>query len=261
MALRVRLAALSRLVASIALIAAPLRAQSSLPASDATVRASVVTDTVPPDTARHIPADDPYLYGVAVGAIVVPIVAAFAAAPLALWGGLRGPSKMNFLADHGAAQLTLGGIFTQGQTWADAADFEVVRNSVHAELQVEDYWRPRHVRYLTARGGYLWHPRSYTAGGVTIGYVAADGDPSQRGPELGLPLFAGSADALLRLEPTYVFSPSGILWSYRLQLEASLPGQRYFAGANMTWKSLELTEDDRPDFAARAVSIVVGTRF
>lgn len=198
----------------------------------------------------------------AVAALAIPdsVVGAFAAAPL-MWIGPRGRTQMALLEDHRAAQLSVGGRFHAGQTWADAAGFELVENGVHAELQVEDYWRPRHVRYLTMRGGPLWHPRSFSAGSLTLGYVYADGDPLQRGPEVGAPLFVGSSIGSMRFEPTYVVSPSGILWSYRLQAEASLPRGAWFAGANMTWKSLQLTEDTRHDFAASAASIVVGTRF
>jgi hypothetical protein len=71
----------------------------------------------------------------------------------------------------------------------------------------------------------------------------------------------GNSSTTMRLEPTYVFSPDGLLWSYRVQLEAAVPRTPCIAGANMTWKSLTLTSNDRHDFAASAVSVVLGARF
>lgn len=218
-------------------------------------------DTLPADTAVRRPIHPAWAYLIAPGMIVLPVVAAFAPAPLARWYGARGDTRMGVLDDHQAAQLTLGGRFHAGQTWANAAGVEGFRSGMHAELQAEDYWRPHHVRYLSLRGGPLWHPRRISAGGLTVGYVHADGDPTQSGPEIGLPFMTGLKQTTLRLEPTYVFSSSGLLWSYRMQFDQGLPGAPLFVGANMTWKSLQLTRNERHDFAASAVSILVGARF
>jgi hypothetical protein len=224
---------------------------------------SILKDSLPPDSIRGGPIHDPRMYlMVYAGIFVLPVVLVTAPAPLAKWWGEPGRTAMAFLDDHWAAYVSVGGYFHRGQTWAHSASLEVLRKSVHAELHVEDFWRPRHVRYFTLRAGYLWHPRRRAAGGVTLGYVHADRDPAQRGLEIGVPLFVGSSSGTMRLEPTYVLSSSGLLWSGRLQLEFHIPGGPYFVGANMVGKSLQLRSDpSRDDLAARAVTLLFGTRF
>lgn len=234
-----------------------LAAQDPAPHDSARVD-STRADTLrgPPDVPVH-PAWAGMFY---LCALVGPVVAPFAPGPFALIGP-KGPSEMAFVRDHEAWYASVGGRFSKGQTWANSVDFESVRHDVHTELLVEDYWRPQHVRYFTLRGGWLWHPKQYAAAGATLGYVHSDGDPSQRGPELGLPLYLGNDDFTARLEPTYVASPDGALWSYRVQVEGTLvPHSPFFVGAAATWKSLTLTSDSRHDFAAQAFSILVGSR-
>jgi hypothetical protein len=106
------------------------------------------------------------------------------------------------MKDHVAFHVSLGGRFAEGETWANALSIELLRKPVYAELRAEDFWRPRHIRYLTARAGYLWHPKVAAAGGLTIGYVHAEGATSQTGLELGLPLFIGRETMTMRFEPT-----------------------------------------------------------
>jgi hypothetical protein len=248
------------LALALALAAGPLAAQDRAP-RDSTRADSTRADSTRADTLRRLahPVD-------ATAALVVPValfaapVLAFVPAPFAAFGP-KGPSEMMFMRDHEAWYASVGGRFSKGQTWANSLNFESVRNDVHTELLVEDYWRPQHVRYFNLRGGWLWHPTRFAAGGVTLGYVHSDGDLSQRGPELGVPLYCGNADLNLRLEPTYVASPDGALWSYRLQVEGTLvPNSPFFVGASATWKSLTLSSDSRHDFAAQAFSILVGSR-
>jgi hypothetical protein len=193
--------------------------------------------------------------------IAVGFVIALAPAPLAKWWGESGANEMALLEDHSAASLSLGGRFAEGETWANGVSLEMMRRPVRAEVQMEDFWRPRHVRYITARGGYVWHPRRAAAGGVTIGYVHSDGDAAQSGPELGLPLFIGSRDMTMRIEPTYVFSAEGPLWTYRLQMEGYFPRREYFAGFAMVLRSYPLRSNAGDEFAAQAVTALFGKRF
>jgi hypothetical protein len=238
--------------------ASPALGQSSSLPRDSAATDSATRVAARVDTVRRAHGD-----AAAIGYAVLPatIVGAFVAAPFALWIGPRGDTRMSFLADHEAVSLSVAGRFTYGQTWANSVEIESVRSGVHSELQVEDYWRPHHLRYFTLRAGPLWHPRRYSAGGVTLGYVHTEGDPLQRGPELGLPLFVGTRTGNARFEPTYIFSRDGILWSYRIQLEGSIPHSPFFAGANATWKSLTLTSDSRQDFAANVFGVMLGSTF
>ena len=249
----------------VALLATP-PCRAALAQQPPAPRDSVPGDTVPSDsTISRRPIHSPMMYLILpIGgalAVAATAIAAIAPAPAARWYGAPGPTEMALLRDHGAAYASVGGIFQRGQTWARSVDVEVVRGGVHGELQAEDFWRPRHVRYLTARGGYLWHPRRRSAGGVTLGYVYADGDPRQRGPELGLPLYIGDSAGTMRLEPTYVLSPAGLRWSYRMQVELYVPGRPYFAGASLVGKELSLASGTDCNFAASAVTLLVGTRF
>ena len=88
----------------------------------------------------------------------------------------------------------------------------------------------------------------------------ANGDPRQRGFELGVPLYFGAGSGTLRLEPTYVASPEGPLWSYRLQGELAIPRTCFFAGAAFNWKSLPLTSERRQDFQGQTLTLLIGTR-
>lgn len=261
----VRYAALA-LAVSLAIPAAaacgPALAQTPAAPADSVPKESVASDSLPPDSVRARPIHPPWAYLILPAAVAAAVVAGFAPAPAARWIGPRGPNDMAFMDDHWAVYGSVGALFHAGETWANSASLEVVRRGVHVEVHAEDFWRPRHVRYLTARGGYLWHPRRQAAGGVTLGYVHVDGDRARRGAELGLPLTVGNRIGTVRLEPTYVFAPGGTLWSYRLQVERYLPRRRHFVGASVTGKSQPFASES-PDarFAASAVSLVFGTRF
>lgn len=223
---------------------------------------SIRRDSTPPDSMQRVaphPVHPSWAPLVMPGLLVIPLVAAFVPTPLA-WIGPRGATEMAFLQDHEAAYVSAGGRFSKGETWANGVALESVRSDVHTELLLEDFWRPRHVRYLTARAGYLWHPTRFAAAGATLGFVHATGDPRQHGPELGVPLYLGGSAGTLRLEPTYVASREGALWSYRLQAEGTIPHTPFFAGAAVNWKSLPLTSNARQDFQGQTLTLLFGTR-
>jgi hypothetical protein len=223
---------------------------------DSVPKDSVQRDTLRADTVLSRPVDNPIML------ILLPatVLLMVAPAPLAMWGE-SGPTEMTFLHEHRAVRVSAGGQFHERQGVANSVEFEVVRKQTLAQLQAEDYWRPRHVRYLTARVGYLWHPKRVTAGAVTVGYVHADGDPAQSGPELGFPLFLGNSTITLRFEPTYVVSQHGPLWSERMQLESDLPWRSYFVGASLVGKSQPLWLRSQDHLFASAVTVLVGSRF
>ena len=237
---------MTRVANQIALIACGVAVGSAAAGAQSSPGDSARTDTNPPRTVSGHPVHDPRMFA---AAILAPFVIAGAPA-LAIFVGERGPTEIGFLADHQSLQLSAGGRFELGQTWTNAAEIEVVQRDIHTELIAEDFWGAHHLRYLTARVGPLWHPRRYTAGGVTLGYGHVDGDGEQGGLEVGLPLVAGGPTTLMRLEPTYIIAPIGLLWSYRLQVEAAIPGGPFVAGANMAWKADPLTSNVRRSFAA-----------
>jgi hypothetical protein len=223
---------------------------------------SIPKDSTHRDSVYRGPIHHPLMYLIVPAGIAAVAVLVLAPVPFAIWAGKRGPTQMAFLDDHFATHVAVGGRFYGGQTWANSLHIEVLRKPLYGELAAEEFWRPRHVRYLTARAGYLWYPRRRSAGGVTVGYVHADADAKRRGPELGLPLFVGDSTGTIRLQPTYVISPSGALWSYRLQLEFYFPRKPYFAGATLVGKSLPLTSNSsQEDFDASALTVLFGARF
>jgi hypothetical protein len=249
-------------VALCASMSATLFCRAALAQQPTAPKDSVPKDSTQRDSVYRGPIHHPLMYLIIPVGLAAVAVMVFAPAPFAIWAGVRGPTEMAFLDDHSAAHVAVGGRFYGGQTWANSLHFEVLRKPLHVELSAEEFWRPRHVRYLTARAGYLWYPRRRTAGGVTLGYVHADGDARRRGPELGLPLFVGDSTGTIRLEPTYVISPSGALWSYRLQLEFYFPRKPYFAGATLVGKSLPLASNSsQEDFDASALTVLFGARF
>ena len=252
---------LTPLVLAVPLCIGTLRAQD--PTSRDSIPAdSVGGDSTSSDSMQRVPPHPihpSWAPLVMPGLLVIPLVGAFVPAPLA-WIGPRGSTGMAFLQDHESAYISAGGRFSKGETWANGVAFESVRRDVHTEVLFEDFWRPRHLRYFTARAGYLWHPTRFAAAGTTLGYMHASEDPMQRGFELGVPLYLGGGSGTLRLEPTYVASREGALWSYRLQAEATIPHTRFFAGAAVNWKSLPLTSDARQDFEGQALTLLFGTR-
>jgi hypothetical protein len=79
-------------------------------------------DSMPTDSLRAADCAACF-FAIPAGGVMI-LSAIFAAAPLALFIGERGPSEMSFLQDHGAASASVGGAFQAGQTWADAVRIE-----------------------------------------------------------------------------------------------------------------------------------------
>lgn len=228
---------------------------------DSVARDSVTSDSLPADSIRRGPIHPWWGPLVLPIAVVGALVLLYAPAPLASWAGTEGPSEMSFVNDHVAFQASLGGRFSEGETWVNTVSLEVVRRRVHVEVRAEDFWRPRHMRYVTARAGYLWHPRARGAATVTVGYVHSANDASHSGIELGLPLYYGTRKLLARLEPGYVFSKRGLLWNYRAQFEVYLARERYVVGMNVMRKSLSFEASESDELSPQGVTALVGVRF
>ena len=239
-------------------------------ARDSLARDSLARDTLTRDSVRVAPHSLGMYLILPVGVVgTVAITAVMAAAPAALtvWFPDSSRLSLTFLEDHRAVYVTVGGLFSEGQTWAHSANIEVVRNGVLTELKVEGFYRPRHFQYLTARGAYLLRPKPRTAAGVSVGYRHAHRDRTQAGLEIGLPLFVGDSTGTMRLEPTYVITRYGALWSYRVQIDVNIPRTPYFAGLSGVGKSVPLNRSyprqDYPkeDFFTGAVMLLFGARF
>ena len=65
----------------------------------------------------------------------------------------------------------------------------------------------------------------------------------------------------MRLEPTYVMSSGGPLWSYRAQMEGYVAGGRYVIGATVIKKSVRLGSEKADWLVPQAVMAVLGVRF
>ena len=249
----------------------PVLAQSTRAARDSAARDSVVRDSLARDSTRYRPIHDPRMYlllpvGFA-GMVVATVVATVAPAPAARWLGKPGPPTMAAVKDHRFVYVAVGGAYDKLRTRTLAAGMEVVRQGMYAELRVEDFYRPRRFEYITVRGGYLFHPRNKSAGGVTVGYQHASSDPAQRGVEVGLPLLLGDSTGTVRIDPTYLLSSGGVLWNYRVQLEFPIPRQPYFLGVSGVVKSVPFGDHHRrqeyPEkgIFTGAVTLHLGVRF
>jgi hypothetical protein len=241
------------------LLAPALQAQTPSAPSDTGAAAKPKRDS----SATHPVVDNP------LGLLLVPLgLAAFVAlrfgpGPAAMVMGNRDPTHGSRFANHGAIAMSVGGTFHGGQTWSNGATLEGVRGHAYGELTVEDFWRPRHLQYVSARGGYLWYPAPNVAGGMSLGYMHADADRAQRGPELGLPLFFGdSVGRQIRFEPTYVVGHR-LLFNYRLQVRVPVAGSRFFVGGSFVGKGdpPPSSAEYRGDFTHTGYMLLLGSRF
>ena len=214
-------------------------------------------DSISRDSVRAYPAHSPIVL------LAIPVgLAAFmtlllAPAPLAWVMTTPDSTSLRFMPNETTISASLGGVFQHGETWTHSVNVETYHDNVHLELLAEDFWRPRHIQYVTIRSGYLWHPRRRAAGGVTIGYMHADREAAQRGPELGLPLFLSDSSArTIRFEPTYVFGRHGLIFNYRMRVTAPIRRTRYFAGATIVGKG-----NPPPTSSEYAVYNFTGTGF
>jgi hypothetical protein len=233
----------------------PLAAQDSTRTPRDTAAAR---DTAAKDTARVYrgPVDNYALLPI-LGALV--IVLGVAPSSLLLSPKLTNPGEgtLAFAQSHVVAYTTVGINYDDRNGWLHTQHVEVVRNGAYGELEVEQFYIHQFYRTETVRLGYLWHPKSPLAGGVTLGYRYATADSLQRGAEVGFPLAMGSDEAWLRFEPTYVVSArDGVCWNYRLQGEIPIGKTPYFSGFNFEAKAL-----GRGDLQAIPITLLFGARF
>lgn len=252
---RYAVGALARLAAGAAIVASPLSAQDT---TRATRDTAVVRDSAALDTTRvHSGPVDDYALLPALGAVLV--VFAVAPSSLLLSPKLTNPAEgvLPFARSHVAAYGTLGVNYDDRGGWLYSEHVEVLRGRLYGELGVEQFHIPRFYRTETLRLGYLVHPKSVLAGGVTVGYRHADADSLQKGVEVGFPLFFGDEDVTARFEPTYVVSGrDGVCWNYRMQGEFPIRKSAYFAGFGFEARSL-----GRGDLGALPITLVFGARF
>ena len=225
---------------------------------------SVAVDSLADDSVRYRATHPPFMYLAIPAGLAGMMVLLFAPAPLARWLNVPDSTHAPLLRNHTSVSVALGGVFQQGETWTHALNAETFRNDVHLELQVEDFWRPHHIQYITVRGGYLWHPRKSVAGGVTLGYMHADRQRAQRGAELGLPLIvANSSGSNLRFEPTYVIGRRGPVYNYRVQGQIVLGRSPYFVGGSIVGKGNPppVSPEYPGNFTSTGFMVLFGTRF
>ena len=167
---------------TLAVLPDPALAQQQVAQPDSVQGDSVARDSTPPDIKPGSP-HSPMMYLFIPVAVLGALVMAAVPASFALLEGPPDPSPLVIVEQHRAAYISVGGLFYDGETWAHSANFEMISNGVLAELKVEDFYRPNHFQYVTARAGYLFHPNTGSAGGVTLGYRYAHRDPTQAGLE------------------------------------------------------------------------------
>jgi hypothetical protein len=160
--------------------------------------------------------------------------------------------------DHVSAYVAVGASWIEGQTSAYSASIELLENGWYAEMRVETFHLPQHFQYQSVSGGYLFRPKRGVAGGATIGYRRASRDRTQRGVMIGFPLIVDGYDGTARIEPTYVVSPSGVNWNYRLLVELAIGDSPFSWGLSMEAKALPL--ERRSKLFTSALALLVGAR-
>lgn len=215
---------------------------------------SVPRDTVPSDS---VPLHHPHgmVLGLAAAALVLA-VAPSVATTLATPGDTAMPGSP--ARDHVSAYVTGGGSWKEGQTWAYSASVELLKNGWYTEMRVETFHLPRHFQYQSLSVGYLFRPKGGVAGGATIGYRRASRDRTQRGVTIGFPMMVDGTDGTVRVEPTYVFSPSGVSWNYRFLGELAIGDGPFSWGLSMDAKSFPLERHGK--LFTSAFALLIGVR-
>lgn len=216
-------------------------------------------DSVPADTLRRdsLP---PHQHGGLMFAMAA-FVAVSAVAPSALTTTVAPdttPPRVPRATDHVAAYVAVGASWIEGHTWSYAASIEMLRSGWYAEMRVEAFYLPEHFKYQSLSGGYLFRPKRVVAGGAIIGYRRASRDRAQRGVMIGFPLIVDGADGSMRLESTYVFSPSRVNWNYRLLAELAIGDSPFSAGFTAEAKSLPLKRQSK--LFASTIALLIGAR-
>ncbi len=258
------MSAFARLSCGLALAAsafAPvLQAQTPGAPSDTAARTRPTRDS----TVAHA-ADAPFplvLLALPAAALMIGMLY-LAPAPLAPFMRSRDTTQGFVLPNQVTISTAIGGTFHAGQTWTNSVSLEGVRGHVRGEVAVEDFWRPQHLQYVSARGAYLWRPSRQVAGGVSLGYMHADIDQAQRGPELGLPLYYANAKGEdVRFEPTYVIGRR-LLFNYRVQLRIPVASSRYFLGGSIVAKGNPPPSSPAysGDFTGTGCMLLLGSHF
>jgi hypothetical protein len=172
------------------------------------------------------------------GALALAMAGAFtlfAVAPAAvlLFPSDQGPPEHPLPSRILIASLAGGGTGHDApSTWTGAQWVELRQDHLYLSAEHLTVGGSDPVGFETVQGGYRARPSAHPhlEGGVTLGYRHAEGRAVQDAAVVSFPLIVGSSRAAMRLEPAYVFSPSGVHWSYRLSGEFySLP-RPLFAG-------------------------------
>jgi hypothetical protein len=123
------------------------------------------------------------------------------------------PGRLGFWRNGVSASVGAGGVFRHGpDKAAHSVNFELFLEGVYGEVRLERQYHDDQVQLRTGRVGYLVHPVSSLAGGVTLGYRNAEGAPAewaQSGVEIGFPLFIAcrsSGRCWISWETSYLLS-------------------------------------------------------
>lgn len=213
---------------------------------------SVPADTLPRDSVRVVQHGGLMF---AMAAFVVVSAVAPSALTTAATPDTTRP-RVSRTTDHLSTYATVGASWIEGHTWSYAASIDVLRSGWYAEMRVEAFYLPEHFKYQSLSAGYLFRPKRSVAGGATIGYRRASRDRAQRGVMIGFPLIVDAADGSMRLESTYVFSPSGVNWNYRLLMELAIGDSPFSAGFTAEAKTLPLERQSK--LFASTIALLIG---
>jgi hypothetical protein len=179
--------------------------------------------------------------GVALGLIAGTAVLAIAPSAAMLLPSDEGPPEYPLPRDVLIASFVGGGTGRDAPSaWTSAEWIELRQDHVYLSAERMRVSGDAPVGFETLQAGYRARPTGHPRleGGVTLGYRHATGPGVQDAAVLAFPALVGSSLAAMRFEPTYVFSASGVHWTYRFSGEFySLPSP-LFAGIRLEAKPL-----------------------
>lgn len=180
------------------------------------------------------------------GAVALAMAGAltvFAVAPAAvlLFPSDQGPPESPLPSRILIASLAGGGTGRDApSTWTGAEWVELRQGHLYLSAEHVTVGGSDPVGFEMVQGGYRARPRAHPhlEGGVILGYRHATGRSVQDAAVVSLPLLYGSSLAAMRMEPAYVFSASGVHWSYRFSGEFYTLPRPLFAGIRVETKPM-----------------------
>lgn len=217
----------------VALLGRPLAAQSGSAAPD-----SSKGHDLPTPTTNH--------GGMALAMAGGTILLAVAPAAAMLFPSDQGPAAYPLPSHILIASLAGGGTGRDApSTWTRAEWIELRQDHLYLSAEQSTLGGRDPIGFATIQAGYRARPSGHphAEGGVTLGYRHATGRSVQDAAVVSFPLLVGSSLAAMDFEPSYLFSATGVHWTYRFSGEFYTLPRPLFAGIRLEAKPMRQGED------------------